>query len=323
MRRREFITLVGGAAVWPLTARAQQPPAMLRVGTVGVNPRSLPTWVAFERRMSELGYQEGRNFVFDYVRVPTADAQKGGFRELMARKPDVIVTGGPELSLKLAIAASDTTPLVMIAVDFDPLALGYVAGLARPGGRITGVFLRQIELTEKRLQFFKDTFPEMSAATVFWDSNSADQWEAAQRVSASRGVQLAGVDLGEPPFDYERALAEVPPDYRKYLFVLTSPRFFLDRKRQAEFALRQRMASMFGFREAVDAGGLLSYGPSLTGMFSRAADYVDRIARGAKPSELPIEQPTKFELVINLATAKRLGLDIPPTLLARADEVIE
>jgi putative tryptophan/tyrosine transport system substrate-binding protein len=134
-------------------------------------------------------------------------------------------------------------------------------------------------------------------------------------------LQLAGVDLGAPPFDYDHALAQVPPSYRKNLFVLTSPLFFQDR--QADFALRNRMASMFAFHEWVDAGGLISYGPSITEMFSRAADYVDRIAHGAKPAELPIEQPTKFELVINLATAKTLEMDIPPLLLARADRVIE
>jgi len=163
----------------------------------------------------------------------------------------------------------------------------------------------------------------MNTATVFWDRISADQWEAAQRVGAQLGLQLAGVDLGAPPFDYDHALAEVPPSHRKYLFVLTSPLFFEDRARQAEFALRNRMASMFSFREWVDAGGLISYGPSITGTYSRAADYVDRIAHGAKPAEMPIEQPTKYDLVINLKTAKALAIDIPPLLLARADEVIE
>ena len=323
MRRRDVIALVGGAAAWPLVTEAQQSPAKLRVGVVATYPRTTSVWTAFERRLSQLGYQDGRNFVFDYVQVPNAGAMEAGFRELMVRKPDVIVTGGPEFSLKAAIKASQTTPIVMLAIDFDPIKLGYVAGLARPGGRITGISAQPIDVTEKRLQFFKEAFPDMSAAAVFWDSISADQWQAAQRAGNSQRVQLAGVDLGEPPFDYEGELAQLPSDYRKYLFVLLSPRFFADRKRQAEVALSQRMASMFAYREAVDAGGLLSYGPSLDAMFGKAADYVDRIARGALPSELPIEQPSKFELVINLATAKKLGLDLSPTFLARADEVIE
>ena len=323
MKRRILFASLAGAALSSRSVRAQQAAPKFRVGYVGSNARSNPAMVAFEQQMAKLGYRDGDNFVFDFVKVPSTDAFEAGFRELMARKPDVILTGGPEITLKSAIAASKTTPIVMLAVDFDPIARGYVASIAKPGGRVTGLFLRQIELTEKRLQFFKDAFPAMSAATVFWDRISADQWEAAQRGGARLGLQLAGVDLGEPPYDYDRALAQVPPSHRTNLFVLASPQFFEDRARQADFALRNRMASMFAFREWVDAGGLISYGPSVTGMFSRAADYVDRIAHGAKPAELPIEQPTKYELAINLKTAKALGIDIPPLLLARADEVIE
>jgi putative tryptophan/tyrosine transport system substrate-binding protein len=323
MRRRTFVGFVGGAAAWPFATGAQQAAPKFRVGYVSTNPKSNPANAAFEQQMTKLGYRDGENYIFDFVKVPGYDAIEGGFRELMARKPDVILTGGSEISFKLAMAASNTTPIVMLAVDFDPVARGYVAGIANPGGRVTGLFLRQIELTEKRLQFFKDAFPAMSASTVFWDTISADQWEAAQRGGAKLGLQLAGVDLGSPPYDYDRALAQVPPAYRKNLFMLASPSFFQDRARQAEFALRNGMASMFAFREWVDAGGLISYGPNITGMFSRAADYVDRIAHGAKPSDLPIEQPTKYELAINLKTARALGIDIPPLLLARADEVIE
>ena len=323
MRRREFIGVVGGAAAWPLATAAQQAAPKFRVGYVSTNPRTNPANAAFVQGMAKLGYRDGENFIFDFVKVPSYDAIEAGYQELMTRRPDVILTGGSEISLKSATATSGTTPIVMLAVDFDPVARGHVAGIANPGSRITGLFLRQIELTEKRLQFFKDAFPAMTAATVFWDNISADQWEAAQRARAQLGLQLAGVDLGAPPFDYDRALSQVPPNCRKNLFMLASPPFFQDRARQADFALRNRMASMFVFREWVDAGGLISYGPSITGMFGRAADYVDRIVHGAKPAELPIEQPTKYELSINLGTAKVLGIDIPPLLLARADDVIE
>lgn len=296
---------------------------MLRVGYVGLNPRANLAMVAFEQQMAKLGYRDGQNYILDFVGAPTVDALEAGSKELIARKPDVIVTGGPEITLQLTLAASTSIPIVMLAVDFDPLARGYVPSIAKPGGRITGLFLPQIELTEKRLQFFKEAFPAVSALTVFWDKVSADQWEAAQRGGTRLGLQLAGVDLGAPPFDYDHALVQVPPSHRTNLFALASPLFFQDRVRQAQFALRNRMTSMFVFREWVEAGGLMSYGPSVTGMFRRAADYVDRLARGAKPSELPIEQPTVFELVINLGTARVLGIEIPPLLLARADEVIE
>jgi ABC-type uncharacterized transport system substrate-binding protein len=157
-----------------------------------------------------------------------------------------------------------------------------------PGGNITGIFLQQLELTAKRLQVVKEAFPELQAATVFWDELSADQWRAAESAAPALGLHLFGSELREQPYDYERALARAPEGYRSWLFVMTSAFLFRDRARTAEFALRHRAASVFAFREWVDDGGLLSYGPNIVEMFRRAADYVDRIARGAKPSDLPI-----------------------------------
>jgi ABC-type uncharacterized transport system substrate-binding protein len=214
-------------------------------------------------------------------------------------------------------------PIVMVAIDYDPIALGFAKSLARPSGNITGLFLQQIELTTKRLEILKSAFPDTQAVTVFYDRTAIDQWQAAQSVAATLGLRLAGVDLGEPPFDYDKALAQAPPDYRGNVFVVASGFFLRDRERLADFALRNRVVSMFWSREPVDAGGLMSYGPSLTVMYRRAAEYVDRIARGARPADLPIEQPTKFELVINLRTAKALGITISPNLMVQADETIE
>jgi putative ABC transport system substrate-binding protein len=323
MRRRAFISLLGGAAAWSSTGRAQQPAKMLRVGTVAGTPKSSPQWVAFERRMDELGYQEGGNFSLDFLQAATADEYEALYRKLAARVPDVILAIGPEIGLKSALAVTRTMPIVMIAIDYDPLARGYVTSLARPSGNITGVVFQQIELAAKRIQLIKDGFPDRLAATMFWDKLSADQWEAARSTAAMLGLQLSGIELHEWPYDYEAALHQAPLDRRGMLIVPTAPAFFRDRARLADFALRRRILSMFVFREWVDAGGLLCYGPSITALFARVAEFVDRIARGATPSDLPIEQPTKFEFVINLQTARALGLDIPPTLLARVDEVIE
>jgi putative tryptophan/tyrosine transport system substrate-binding protein len=323
MRRREFITLIGGAAASPFGARAQQAGKMLRVGTASTQPRSSPLWKAFEQRMVELGYQEGNNYTFDYLNVARIEEYEPNYRQLVARGVDIIVASGPEISLKSALAISRTKPIVMVAVDYDPLAHGYVTSLARPTGNVTGLFLEQIELTAKRLQLLKNAFPEMRALTVFYDRTAIDQWEAAQRVAATLGLRLAGFDLGDPPFDYDKTLAQANPDYRGTVFVLASGLFLRDRERLADFALRNRLVSMFCFREVVDAGGLLSYGPNFTPMYRRAAEYVDRLARGAKPADLPIEQPTKFELVINLKTAKTLGITVPANLLVQAEEVIE
>jgi ABC-type uncharacterized transport system substrate-binding protein len=323
VERREFFRLLGGAAIpWPLAARAQQR-EMLRVGVVSGQQRSASIYVALLQRMTELGYQEGKNFALEFLRASNIEDYAPGYRELVARKVDVLVATGPEISLKSALAATHTLPIVMTAIDYDPLALGYVTSLARPGGNITGVFFQQLELTTKRLQLVKDAFPDMQAAVVFWDHLSEDQWHAAKEIALTLGLGLVGTELREQPYDYEVALAQAPSDHRGNLFVMTSPFFFRDRARLADFALRHRMLSMFAFREWVDAGGLLSYGPSITGMYRLAAEYVDRIARGTKPADLPIEQPTKFELVVNLKTAKQIGITMPTSLLLRADEVIE
>jgi len=329
MRRRDFLALLSSVpASLPFMAQAQQQTGVLRVGNVGTLSRSMPWLVAFEQRMAELGYRDGQNFVFDFVKVKLSAAEdveaglEAGFRETVARKADLLLANGPERQLKAALAASQTTPIVMVAMDYDPIARGYITGLNQPGGRIAGVFVRQVELAVKRLHLLKDAFPEMRSAVVFFDEVSRDQWEAVQRAGVELGLRLTGVEL-KSPFDCDGALAEAPPEDRKNLYVLTSPHFFADRERQAQFALRNRLTSMFGFREMVEAGGLMSYGVSVTAAFRRAAEIADRIARGAKPGDLPIEQPTKFDFVVNLKTAKALGLDIPPILLAAADEVIE
>jgi putative ABC transport system substrate-binding protein len=323
MRRREFITLLGGAAVaWPLAARTQSP-AILRVGMVSAQPRSSSISVALVQRLAELGYEQGRNLVFEFIQAAKFEEYMPAYQELVRRGSGILVASGTEVALKSALAVTRTLPVVMTAIDYDPFARGYVASLARPGGNVTGIFFQQIELMPKRLQVVTEAFPDLRAATVFWDAASVDQWQAAERAASALGLRLFGSELREQPYDYEQALARAPSDHRGCLFVMTSPFFFRDQARLAKFALRHRTPSVFAFREWVDAGGLLSYGPSITGMYRRAADYVDRIARGAKPADLPIEQPTKFELVLNLKTAKAIGIATVTALLLRADEVIE
>jgi putative ABC transport system substrate-binding protein len=324
MRRRDLIAGLGGAAAaWPAMAWAQQPGKVLRIGTVSGQPRLSPLWMAFDRRIAELGYQEGRNLATECIEAPSVEGFESGYRELANRQVDILVASGPEIALKSALSVTTTLPIVMIAIDYDPLARGYVTSLARPAGNVTGLYLRQIELVVKRLQVVKDAFPNMRTATVLWDRISADQWDAAQSSAAKLGLYLTGIELREQPYDYKQALAQVPVETRGILFVLASPFFFRDRAKLGEIALRNRSMSMTFFREMVEAGALMSYGPSVTGMYRRAAEYVDRIARGAKPGDLPIEQPANFEFVLNLKTAKAIGLDIPTAILLRADEVIE
>ena len=324
MRRREFIAVLGSAATWPLTVRGQQPPSFLRVGWTGMQPRTSAFFVAFVERMAELGYEEGKNFSFEYVQVANVAGYEAGYRELASRKVDILLASGPEVGLKSALATAGMRPIVMVATDYDPLARGYVSNLARPGGNLTGISSQQIELTEKRLQIVREAFPDVQAIAVFWDEISADQWHAAENAAPRLGLRLAGIEFREQPYDYERALAQLPPEHRRVLMVLTSPVFAVpDRARLPDFALRHRMASIFSLRQYVDVGGLMSYGASFTAMYRRSAEYVDRVARGARPADLPIEQPTKFEFIANLKTARALGLNPAWMLLARADEVIE
>src|SRR5262249_40683468 len=181
MRRREFVRQLAGVAAisWPISARAQQLVKVLRVGTVSGQPRSTTFWLAFEQRMAELGYDEGRNFIFDHLQAQSLEEFETGYRDIAARKADVIVASGIEVALKSALAAAAATPIVMVAIDYDPLARGYVTSLARPTGRVTGLFFQQLELTVKRVQLVKNAFPDVQAATVFWDRTGVDQWGAA------------------------------------------------------------------------------------------------------------------------------------------------
>jgi putative ABC transport system substrate-binding protein len=230
---------------------------------------------------------------------------------------------GPEGALKAAMFAAGTLPIVMIAIDYYPLALGYVASLARPTGNVTGLFLQQTEQAAKRVQLTKEALPQLQAATVFWDRLSADQWQAMRTAAETLEVRLAGVELRDQPYDYEAALAQVLLVHHDALIMTMSAFFLRDRQRIVDVALRHRIPAMYPLREFAEADGLLSFGVSFATMGRRAAYYVDRIARGAKPSDLPIEQPTQFELVLNLKTAKAIGVEIPTSILLRADEVIE
>jgi putative tryptophan/tyrosine transport system substrate-binding protein len=326
MKRREFITLLGGAAAaWPLVARAQQSRKMLRLGMASVQPRTTAIYVAFLQRMRELGYEEGDNFFFDYIQARNVDGYVGAYQELAKRNPDILFATGPEIALQSALAAArGAIPVVMVAVDYDPLARGYVTNLARPAGNLTGIYFQQIELTGKRLQLIKTALPNLQSIMVFWDRISADQWQAAQSIAPGLGLRLVSVQFREQPYDYEGALRQLPPEDRRALVVLTSPVFAVpERALLPQFALRHRIPSIFSLREYIDEGGLMSYGASFKLMYRHIADYVHRLAQGEKVTNLPIEQPTKFELVVNLRTAKAIEIALPAGLLAEADEVIE
>jgi len=321
-RRRFLLTSLAGALAAPLATGAQQT-NMYRIGFLAAaNPRSAPYFQAFEQRLRELGYVEGQNLVIEFRnaegrldRVPALAA------DLVRLHVNVIVVAALDAT-RAAKQATTAIPIVMVAVNYDPIALGFVASLARPGGNVTGLFFLHLDLTAKRLALFKEMLPTINRVAVFSDAFTVDQLRTLETGNRSLGLKLQPLELRNPP-DLEDAFRVVTRSYAEGLFVLESALIYRARIEIAQLGLKNRLPTSFAFREYVDAGGLVAYGVSFSDMFRRAAEYTDKILRGANPGDLPVEQPAKFELVINTKTAKALGLTIPPSLLARADHIIE
>jgi putative ABC transport system substrate-binding protein len=243
--------------------------------------------------------------------------------EMVRAKPDVIVTSGAEPQLQAVMPVSGLIPIVFWANNFDPIERGYVKSLARPGGNITGVFTRQPELAEKQVELLTQTFPERTRLGALWDAGTADQFTAAERRARALGRDLTAVKLETVPYDFEAAFRTLAEASSQALLVLSGPTFAFHTKTIAELALKYRLPGMFILRTYVDVGGLMSYGVDIDASFRRVANFVAKILSGARPGDLPIEQPVKYELVVNLKTAKAIGIELPTSLLLRADEVIE
>jgi putative ABC transport system substrate-binding protein len=330
MRRREFITLLGGAAAaWPLAARAQQGERMRRIGVLpgGADtddPRSQPNITAFRQALQQLGWTDGRNVKIDY-RWPAGDADKARkyAAELVALAPDVILAIGTP-SLASLLQATRTVPIVFVAVA-DPVGAGYVDSLSRPGGNATGFMLFDYGLSTKWLELLKQIAPGVTRAAVLRDpaiTSGIGQFAVIQYVAPSLGVDVSPIDVRDASA-IEPALAAFAHSGNGGLIVTGSPLSLIHRELIITLAARHKLPSVYFLRPFVTDGGLISYGPDVADQARRAAGYVDRILKGEKPADLPVQAPTKYELVINLKTAKALGLTIPPSVLARAAEVIE
>jgi putative ABC transport system substrate-binding protein len=328
MRRRDFVALLGGAAAaWPIAVRAQQPGRIYRIGLlVGAldSPVMAPGYPAFREELRKRGFNEGQNLIVE-LRSTRQEPQRlfADAAELVRSNVDLIVAAGPEVAVKSVLAASRTIPIVMWANNFDPIEHGYVQSLAQPGGNVTGVFTRQPELAAKQVELLKETFPGRTRVTALWDSLSIDQLRGAEHAAKSLHLDLRALKLENPPYDIEAVFRRVAESDPQMLLVLSSPLFGPHHKEIAEQTMRHRLPGMFIFRNFVVEGGLMSYGVHVPASFHRLAEYVAKILNGAKPAELPVEQPTRFELVVNLKTAKAIGIELPTSLLLRADEVIE
>ena len=325
LRRRDFITMLGGAAALaPFAVRAQQAGKLPTIGYLGTATLSTQgQWIAaFVQRLRELGWSEGRTVA---IEVRWAEGRSERYAEIAAElvrlKVDVIVTQGAAVAA--AKQATSVIPIVF-AVSADPVGSGQVASLARPGGNVTGLSLQQTDLAGKRLELLREVVPGLRRLAIMANVGNPGavlNMREAQAVTGTLGLDVVTLEIRRaediaPAFEALKGRADA-------LFFVGDPLTIANRTRINTLALAVRLPTMHGFRELVEAGGLMSYGASFPDLFRRTGDIVDKILRGAKPADLPVEQPTKFDLVVNLTTAKALGLTVLPTLLARADEVIE
>jgi putative ABC transport system substrate-binding protein len=329
MKRREFIALLVGATAWPLAARAQQPGGMRRIGVLMASAaddsENQARMAAFLQGLAQLGWTDGRNIRIDTRWATTnPDDLRRHATELVALAPDVLVAASGTTTVAPLLQATRTVPIVFVVV-IDPVGAGFVASLARPGGNATGFLMFEYGLSGKWLELLKQIAPGVTRAAVLRDpaiASGIGQFAAIQAVAPSLGVELSAVDARDAP-EIERAVTAFARSGNGGLIVTASPEATRHRDLIITLAARHRLPAVYPNRYYAADGGLISYGPDMLDQYRRAAGYVDRILKGEKPADLPVQAPTRYELVINLKTAKALGLDIPTTVLSRADEVIE
>ena len=322
--RRGFLRAAANALLLvPLVAGSQEPATKRRIGILGSgsNPRSAPFFVTFERRLRELGWIDGQNLTIEFATGETSDQLSRLAMELVAHRVEVIVTVGPELGLQAARAATQTIPIVMVALNYDPVEKKHVASLARPGGDVTGVHFRNAEVGVKQLELLRVALPAASRVGILWTSYSVDQIPPIEGAALRLGLRLEKVEL-TVPFDVEKTIATLKAKRMDAVLAVGDPTIFRERALIGAAALQQKMPLVASL-PFVDFGSLVAFGPDLNVALASGAEYVDKILRGAKPRDLPVEQPTKFVLVVNLKLAKTLGLAIPKEILLRADEVIQ
>jgi putative ABC transport system substrate-binding protein len=327
MRRREFITLLGGMTAWPLAARAQQVGGMRRIGVLmhsrADEAEAQARLLAFLQGLADAGWAVGRNLRIDYRwSVGNQARLQRDAAELVALNPEVILAG-VGATIATLLQATRTVPIVF-AQGIDPVGNSYVESLARPGGNSTGFMQFEYSLSGKWLELLKEVAPPVARVAVLREPGVAGigQWAIIQAVAQSLGLELKPIELNAPE-QIERAIATFARSPNGGLIIVVSAAALHHRELIISLAARHRLPAVYAYRIFVTDGGLISYGADIAGQYRRAAGYVDRILKGEKPGDLPVQGPTKYDLVVNLKTAKALGLDVPPTVLARADEVIE
>jgi len=310
----------------PLVVRAQEVGKVYRIGYFGPAQTSAPAiayYRTFLAQMRELGFNEGGNLRIEFRAVEDSRGMSVNADELVASQLELIVVVGPAAALQSVVGANQVIPIVMIAVNFDPIVVGYVKSLSRPGGNITGVVFQQLELAQKQVELLTQAFPGKTHVAILFEAQSADQFGAAERAAKSLKLEVQSLKLEGPSYDFDAAIRSAAVGGAQMLLMLSGPGWQQHRSRIAELAIQHRLPAMFIAKHYVEAGGLISYGADLPGIFRKGADYVAKILKGAKPADLPVEQARKFELAVNLKTAKAIGVELPTSILLRADQVIE
>ncbi len=322
MNRRAFLGGLSGALLAaPRITPAQPAGRVYRLGILAINPRSASFIQVFEQRLRELGWADGKNLAIVFRSPPRPQDTPAMAVDLVRQNVDVIVAGGPEPNLKAATEATRTIPIVMVALNYDPVAKGYVTSVARPGGNVTGVWSLPQEQGPKQLEFLTEILPKVTRIGMLWEAFSRDQLPVIAAAASKLGVQLEKVEV-PPPYDFEQAFRTLKQRRVGAVLAVGSPIFFRERATLGRIAQAHRLPTG-GSVSYVDGGLLFGFGVAASVPYRRAADYVDRILRGARPADLPVEQPTVYELVVNLKAAKAFGLVMPPSVLLRADRVIE
>jgi len=322
-RSLSLLLLIAAAQLWPAAGSAQSPKRIPVVGVLTVNAAaSDPVATSFRDGLAQFGYIDGQNIKIDHRTANGRPDQIPNLAKELVHLPVDVIVVGAEPALSAVTRATTAIPIVILSVDKDPVATGLVKSLSRPGGNVTGIFALQSELALKRLELLKDTIPGIARVSVFWDPVNRQGASDIEPAARLLGLAVRPIEV-PPPYHFDAAFRAAKADKAGAVLVLFSPGFYTQRERLGKAALSARMPSMFSDNPHVEAGGLMSYGPTFADLWGRAAYFVDRVLKGAKPSELPVEQVSRFRLAVNLKTAKALGITFPESILVRADEVIK
>ncbi len=328
MKRRDFITLLGGAAAVSLGPRgaAAQPKVIRRVGFLGGSAILAPqseNYRAFLAQLDEMGLRAGRNVIVEYKALADPRGPAGSAGELLRSQPDVMVIAGQEAALQAVLAASKNIPIVFLALQYDPVAKKHIASLDKPGGNVTGVFVRQSEVAQKQIELLTEALPGRKRFAVAWDQETADQFAAVERVAKEAKLELQPLRHEKPPYTIELTFKNIQVRKSQMAMFLPSPHFGGRRSKIAELATARKLPTLFATKAYVESGGLLSCGIDYQATMRKLAEFAGKILRGEKPANMPIDSTARLEIAVNTKTAKAIGVELPETVLKRANKTVD